>query len=160
MVRALLFTAFVCAAATALAEVGERADVPELARGASRIVVAHVSNVESRFETNRFGDQLIVSTVALDVLETLKGPDTRQVLVSVEGGTVGDLTLKVSDLPELRQGERAVFFLDGEEPFWPHERGRGILKLRADDRLDDDNDNETLDDVRGRIRAALAQGGR
>src|SRR5262245_52433966 len=114
MVRALLFAAFVCAAATALAQVGDDPEIPELARGAQRIVVGQVTRVESRFESNQFGDQLIVSDVSLDVLETLKGPDQPEVQIEVEGGTVGELTLKVSDLPVLQRGERGVFFLDGQ----------------------------------------------
>jgi hypothetical protein len=158
MARALLFAAFVCAAATALAEIGPPADLPSQARGAARVVIGQVSDVQARFETNRFGDQLIVSTLAVDVLETLKGPALPQVRVAVEGGTVGDLTLKVSDLPQLERGQRAVFFLAGDEPFEPYERGRGILKLAADDRVE--GSSATLDDVRAAVRSALAQGGR
>ena len=41
------------------------------------MVVAQVVDVQSRFATNRFGDQLIVSHVVLDVAETLKGPAAR-----------------------------------------------------------------------------------
>ena len=73
-------------------------------------------------------------------------------------GTVGELTLKVSDLPQLERGERAVFFLEGEEPFQPHGRGRGLLRLTSEDRVE--GNNATLGDVRGEIRSALAQGGR
>ena len=158
MRKALLFAAFVCAAATALAEVGPPSDLPAQAQGASRIVVGQISDVQSRFETNRFGDQLIVSTLVVEVLETLKGPEVPQIQVDVEGGTVGELTLKVSDLPAFERGERAVFFLEGEEPFQPHGRGRGLLKLTSDDLVE--GNNATLDDVRGEIRSALAQGGR
>ena len=82
------------------------------------MVVAQVVDVQSRFATNRFGDQLIVSTVVLDVAETLKGQAARTLNVEIEGGTVGDLTLKVSDLPSFRPGDRAMFFLDavGRDP--------------------------------------------
>lgn len=158
MKKALLFAAFVCAAATALADIGPPSDLPSQARGAARIVVGQVSDVQARFETNEFGDQLIVSMVVFEVDETLKGPPLSQVRMTVEGGTVGDLTLKVSDLPQLETGQRAVLFLEGDEPFKPHGRGRGILKLTAEEVLEDDD--VTLDEVRGAIRAALAQGGR
>ena len=41
--------------------------------------------------------------------------------VEVEGGTIGDLTLRVSDLATFTQGERAVFYLvsAGEAPWCP-----------------------------------------
>jgi len=53
-----------------------------------------------------------------------------------------------------------VFFLDGAagDVQLPHERGRGILKLGADDRVQ--GSALTLDDVREQIRAALGQGAR
>jgi hypothetical protein len=79
--------------------------------------------------------------------------------VTVEGGTVGDLTLRVSDMQELKEGERAVFFLDADGiSNVPHGRGRGILKL-------DDNDHVqgstlTLDQVKDAVRGANARGGR
>jgi len=123
-------------------------------------VVAQVADVHAEFQTNRFGDQLIVSNVLLDVSETLKGSPMATLRVTVEGGTVGDLTLKVSDMPAVRAGDRAVFFLDGapDAVQLPHERGRGILKLSADDRVQ--GSPLTLDDVREQVRAALRQGAR
>jgi hypothetical protein len=118
-------------------------------------VVARVLDVRAQFATNRFGDQLIVSTAVLDVTETLKGPPAAVVQVVVEGGTVGDLTLKVSDLPTLKAGDKALFFLDGDAAavLSPHEHGRGILMLSDTDRVK--NSTETLDDLRQHVRAAI-----
>ena len=142
------------------AEVGPPTNLPVAARGAGRIVVAKVADVHARFASNKFGDQLIVSSARLEVVETLKGAPTTQVALEIEGGTVGDLTLRVSDLPLLQTGDRAVFFLDasGDGPMAPHGRGRGILRLLADDRVEGADLN--LTEVRRQVRAALAQGAR
>jgi hypothetical protein len=55
----------------------------------------------------------------------------------VEGGTLGGLTLHVSDLPELKVGGRGVFFLkrEGANRLIPHMRGEGILVLDATDHV-------------------------
>jgi hypothetical protein len=118
-------------------------------------VVARVLDVRAQFATNQFGDQLIVSTAVVEVVETLKGAVAITLQVEVEGGTVGDLTLKVSDLPSLAPGERAILFLDNgnDNVLRPHERGRGILKLSQGDRVD--NSAITLADVRQQVRAAI-----
>ncbi len=73
---------------------------------------------------------VIVSEILLEVEETLKGSPDRLVWLDLEGGTLGGITLRVSDLPEIKVGERGVFFLDrGSANFAPHLRGQGILKL-------------------------------
>lgn len=141
------------------ADIAPPTDIPMRARGAGRIVVAQVSDVRAQFASNEFGDQLIVSTAVLEVAETLKGAPASVLEVEYEGGTVGDLTLKVSDLPTLEPGERAVFFLDaGRGPgFVPHDRGRGILKLSPDDEVAETS--MSLETVRQQVSDAL-RGGR
>src|SRR5687768_578668 len=148
---------FITGAIAARAEVGQPADVASRARGAGKVVVARIVDVRAQFETNRFGDQLIVSHAVLEVLETWKGAPEATMTVAVEGGTVGDLTLKVSDLPSVSEGDRAVFFLDaGAREHTPHGRGRGIMKLTDSNRVD--GTTLTLDEVRQQVRGALAQG--
>src|ERR1044072_7092127 len=153
-----LAVALVCVSASALrAEVGPPTDLAAHSRGAGKIVVARLSGVPSTFATNRFGDQLIVSNAVLEVLETLKGAPQAVTTVTVEGGTVGDLTLRVSDMQMLKEGERAVFFLDADGGGnVPHGRGRGILKLDDDDRVK--NSNLTLEQVKNAVRGANAKG--
>jgi hypothetical protein len=127
--------------------------IQERAKGAQHVVVAGVERVEPRFERNEFGDDLIVSHVTLRVTESLKGNSPQQVAVSVEGGTIGDLTLHVSDLPSLKAGERGVFFLEQDRAgkLKPHLRGLGILKLDADDRVR--GENLRLSDIRAAARS-------
>jgi len=153
------FLAIVLAlAAPAIAEVGPPQDVASRARGAGKVVVARVLDVRGQFETNRFGDHLIMSHAVLEVLETLKGEPQPIVNMVIEGGAVGDLTLRVSDLPSLQTGERAVLFLDatasGEHV--PHGRGLGVVLKLNGDRVADSN--LSLDDVRQQVRGAGAQG--
>jgi hypothetical protein len=123
---------------TAFAQTGRPVDISERARGASRVVVATASSVSPQWRTNSFGDQLIVSQIGLQVRETIKGNPASFVWLDLEGGTIGDITLHVSSLPELKPGERAVFFLD-ETPAGshvPHLQGMGILKLDGNDRVE------------------------
>ena len=156
MIGLCVLWALAMAATPAIAQ-GPPEDIAARARGAGRVVVARVVDVRAQFETNQFGDQLIVSHAVLEVLETWKGGPEPMLNVAVEGGTVGDLTLKVSDLPSLRAGERAVFFLDaGRGDHTPHGRGHGILKLNDGDEVSDST--LSLDDVRRSVRGALAQG--
>jgi hypothetical protein len=158
--KSWLAVAMVCISASTLrAEVGPPTDVAAHSRGAGKVVVARVSTVHSTFATNRFGDQLIVSNAVLEVLETLKGNPQAVTTVTVEGGTVGDLTLKVSDMQELKEGDRAVFFLDDDGiGNVPHGRGRGILKLDDGDKVKDSN--LTLQQVKDAVRGANGKGGR
>jgi hypothetical protein len=138
---------------------GQPPSVAIQAQGAGRVVVARVATVRAQFETNQYGDQLIVSHAGLEVLETLKGAPAATLNVAIEGGTVGDLTLKVSDLPALAEGERAMFFLnaDGAE-HTPHRRGHGIVKIDDNDRSED---GVSLEDLRKQVReAVLVRGGR
>jgi hypothetical protein len=126
-------------------------------QAATRVVVAQVRDVQSRFATNRFGDQLIVSDVVLDVTETLKGPAAATMRVAVEGGTVGDLTLKVSDLPSFKPGDRAVFFLNpADGTLVPHDRGRGVLKVAPNGLIE--GSTVTLEQVRREVVSAVRSG--
>jgi hypothetical protein len=131
-------------------------DLKDRARGAERIVRGQVMSVSPIFTRNEFGDQLIISTVRVVVGETLKGQPASTVDVDVEGGTIGEVTLRVSDMPEVVPGQRAVFLLkrDGRGRTVPYLRGQGILEL-------DDRDNVKgtawrLDDVRRAAAEARA----
>ena len=145
----------VCAmVATTSASSGRSEDVGTRAKGSERVVVAVVEDVVSRFDVNEFGDRLILSQVWVRVDETLKGTPAAVLPIEVEGGTVGDLTLSVSDMPAVRKGDRAVFFLESAKygSNRPHHRGDGVLKLDAAGRGKDSN--LTLSDVRAAVRAA------
>jgi hypothetical protein len=148
--RTTLTSLLVCAAVAVIAAAPQ--DVASRARGSAAVVVAKVVDVQSRFDVNKWGDRLIVSDAFVDVEETLKGKHVGGLTVTVEGGTVGDLTMNVSDMQGLRAGERAVLFLDLDKSgrHVPHDRGNGIVKLDADNRVS--KSTLTLADIRAQLR--------
>ena len=129
----------------------------ERAQGAEQVVVGHVSSVTAVWRTNDFGDRLITSVVHVIVEETLKGAAQPSVDVEVEGGTIGDLTLRVSDLDTFAPGERALFYLRHSRrgTLVPHLRGLGLLKIDQTGRIR--GTSTTLDQIRNEVRAAAGR---
>ena len=159
MHRTLTLTAasMLFASTPLLAQHGPPVDLSALARGADRIVVATVTQVTPTFQRNEFGDDLIVSNTRLRIETGLKGAGKageQDLVLELEGGTIGDVTLEVSDLPSLTRGERAVVFLrqNSRGAFVPHGRGQGILKLESTDRVR--GSQLTLSDVRNAVERA------
>ena len=113
-----------------------------------------MASVSPVWRVNEFGDRLIVSVLHVAVDETLKGAAQAAVDVEVEGGTIGTLTLHVSDQEPVAAGDRAVFYLarSARGTFVPHLRGQGLLKLDRADRVP--NSSLTLDEVRRTAAAA------
>jgi hypothetical protein len=117
------------------------------------VVLATIVDVNAAFAKNAHGDQIIVSQVQLQIDETLKGSGRDfALLVDVEGGTVGDLTLEVSDMPSVTAGERAVFFLNrnSKGKLVPHLRGFGIIKLNERDQAP--GSSLTLETIRTEVQ--------
>jgi hypothetical protein len=117
-------------------------------RGAERVVVGRVSRVDAVWRTNEHGDRLIVSIARVAIDETLKGSGQTNLDVEVEGGTIGAVTLHVSDVDPVAAGDRAVFYLkrNSRAAYVPHLRGHGILQLDRSDRVR--GSNLRLADVR------------
>jgi hypothetical protein len=129
------------------------ATLDERVAGSQRIVVATARDVHAEWRENRYGDRLIVSRIRLEVEETLKGATEPQIWVDVEGGTLDGYTLRVSSLPMMQAGDRAVFFLDSSQgaAAVPHLKGQGILFL--DERNVVRNSSLRLTEIRNRARA-------
>jgi hypothetical protein len=121
----------VCSVDAGFAAGGPSVEISQRMKGAERVVVATATRVNASWRRNTHGDQLIVSQVLLQVEETLKGSPGSSAVMEMEGGTLDGFTLRVSDLPEMKVGDRAVFMLDGGSASAqaPHLRGQGILKL-------------------------------
>lgn len=135
--------------------ISAQAPVPlaERARGAERVVVGRVASVTPQWQVNEFGDRLIVSSLRVTVSETLKGEPGAAIDVEVEGGTIGQLTLHVSDQIQFAPGDRATFFLkrNARGAFVPHLRGQGLIRLDASNRVP--GSSLTLDVIRREVAA-------
>jgi hypothetical protein len=121
--------------------------IEERAKGAERVVVASVAEIHAAYETNEYGDELIVSHASLALEDVIKGNSDKATL-ALEGGTVNGITLRVSHLPTLSRGERAVFFLDRrpDGEYKPHLDGQGILKLDSTNHVK--GSSLTVEDIR------------
>jgi hypothetical protein len=139
MPKSLLFlvlASFTCFPAAT--DAGQPKGLGPAIQQSERVVVANVVAVQPYWRTNKWGDRLIVSRTWVRPSETLKGAHTSgDVPVDIEGGTIQNLTLHVSDLPVVAKGERAVFLLRREPDgrFTPSGRGAGVLKLTANDQV-------------------------
>jgi len=147
--------AFVCISMPSVAA-QDAAVVPltERAVGAERVIVGHVAEINPVWRVNGYGDRLIVSQVRLTVEETLKGPAQSTLDIEVEGGSIGGLTLRVSDQEPLSPGDRGVFYLarDPQGRLVPHLRGQGFLRLDSAGRVP--NSSLTLDEIRRTVASA------
>ena len=133
---------------------GRIATLDERIDGSQKVVVAKARSVNASWRENTYGDRVIVSRVLLDVEETLKGPaSSNAIWMELEGGTLDGFTLRVSDLPTVAPGKRAVFFLEQNDNgiTTPHLRGQGILTL--DDNNFVSGSSLRVDDIRNAARA-------
>ncbi len=83
----------------------------QLCEGSGRVVVGSVKSIESAWNDTH---TRIETTVRVEVTETLKGSAASSVLVTVPGGTVGNVTQHVGDAPVFSAGEKVVCFLRRE----------------------------------------------
>jgi hypothetical protein len=85
--------------------------VDQLTDRAATIVVGTVT--QRRAEWEHYGaSRLIITKVTIAVEQSIKGGAARTLVIEVMGGTIGDQTLTVSDVPEFRVGDRDVLFLN------------------------------------------------
>lgn len=99
--------------AIARAQEEEAVTFAQLVKSAQHIFVGHVVAVES-FRADRRGEARIRTRVTFSIDQQLRGSGVVTVLEFL-GGTVGDLTLEVADMPRFSVGERyVVFALDGD----------------------------------------------
>lgn len=81
----------------------------ELTIGADAIVLGEVREIQSQWSMD---GSVILTIVTLQIHETLKGKiNNNQILIQHPGGEVGDIGLKVSDMPSFQLKERVLVFL-------------------------------------------------
>ena len=147
-------------AASVSASVDPPLDLVNRTRGATKVILATVVDAEAEFGENEYGDQLILTQVTLEVNDTMKGAHEAGVVVTIEGGTIGDLTLDVSDMPKMTKGQRAVLFLTNTPSgtYVPYRRGSSVMEVDADDNVT--GTGLTVNELRAAVKSAQAAGGR
>ncbi len=81
----------------------------DLTKGSDTVVTGRVETTESYWSAD---GRTILTRATVLVSEVVKGaPGSERVFVEYEGGEVGDIGLKVSDMAPLVQGETIVLFL-------------------------------------------------
>jgi molybdopterin-binding protein len=93
------------------AAIQEKKSLPDLVRGADRIVVATVTSAESAWNADHTA---IFTTVRLRVDEMVKGAQASEITLVVEGGQVGEIAQSSADGLSLSGGEEVVLFLSGQ----------------------------------------------
>lgn len=87
----------------------QRLSMDDLVSKSRSIVVGTVRTARTHWSND---GRLILTSYDIDVQETLKGPRSRSVTISVLGGTIGNLTLHVAGMPAFEVDERAVVFIE------------------------------------------------
>jgi hypothetical protein len=101
---------------------------------ASHILVGRIERVDSFFTMNRWGDTLIRSEVRVQVDHALKGHVDESLRFTIDGGTVGDITLKVSDLPLFEVDQVKKLYLQKVGDFFEYRDSENVAEapvLRA-----------------------------
>ena len=78
---------------------------------ATHIFIGEVEEVQGYFDLNEWDDYLIFSRIKVKVKKELKGKAEKDVSFSVEGGTIGEIGLWVSESPAFKKGEAYKFYL-------------------------------------------------
>lgn len=81
----------------------------KLTTGADAIIVGEVKDIRCEWSLDR---QIILSIAAVQIQEVLKGDFyNNKIFIQHPGGTVGDISLKVSDMPTFQTDEKVLVFL-------------------------------------------------
>ena len=84
----------------------------KLVETADAVVDAEVTGVRTELSSYE-GRPLVYTYVAFRIDDALKGAPGSTVELRMLGGTVGDVTLRVSGVPQFHVGERHLLFIEG-----------------------------------------------
>jgi hypothetical protein len=120
-----------CLPAALAASVVVPATLDELAGEADVIVHARVSHVDTRQAP---GTRRVERVVSLEVLRPLKGSPDGTTMVVLPGGTYGRYRTIVPGVPDVADGDEAVWFLRASPTGVPQLVGlsQGFLRVRID----------------------------
>jgi len=121
-------------AVPASASLVEALDLDALVQRADRVVVARAVRQEARYDARG----RIVTEVELEVLEAMKGDAAvgDRFLLTVLGGAIGDLGMRVEGEPRLQDGARYVLFARrwGADAWRPVGMSQGVMRVSDDGR--------------------------
>jgi hypothetical protein len=93
------------------------------AQGPDAIIVGKVTSNKVLWQTNRFGDRLIVTESTVSVVRTIRGQVPATLIIRIPGGTLDGVTLSTSHRPRLTVGQQRTLPLkklpDGSYEYWP-----------------------------------------
>jgi hypothetical protein len=90
----------------------------QLVDNATEILVSEVAARRSQWIDTTDG-RAIVTLVTFSVIETLKGSPRTQTSLEFMGGTIGDVTMNVSDMPQFNVGDRDILFVGNRNAVSP-----------------------------------------
>ncbi len=97
-----------------------KVSLEELTDTSQSIIVGTVTDIRSQWNKERTA---IYTHVTISVEEQVKGTSyPREVTIRQPGGKVGDIRMKVSDMPTFKKGEEVVVFLEME-------KGKEVLRV-------------------------------
>lgn len=112
---------------------------------ATTIITGHVTNAKPEKNSST---SVILSSTGVRKQAVLKGSLSAETkIISIPGGTVGDLTYREGEFPLLKVGDRVVVLLDGSGDPMP---GRFLYRITAAGVLEDTG-GATLSDLQGLI---------
>lgn len=77
--------------------------------GSDAIILGEVENIQCEWSLDR---QIILSVVTLQIHEILKGDfSSSKIFIQYPGGTVGEISLKITDMPSFFREEKVLVFL-------------------------------------------------
>jgi len=81
----------------------------ELVRTSEIVVIGEVEDVKAQWSKD---GKTIFTSASIVISDVIRGKiDQEKIIVECEGGEVGDIGLKVSDVSPLRKGEKVILFL-------------------------------------------------
>ncbi|OGW46599.1 MAG: hypothetical protein A2Y66_07350 [Nitrospirae bacterium RBG_13_41_22] len=83
--------------------------IEELTRASEAVIIGDVVSAEAQWSKD---GKIIFTSVSIVISDVIKGKvPKRQIIVEYEGGEIGDIGLRVSDVPHLIKGEKVILFL-------------------------------------------------
>lgn len=82
----------------------------ELTRASEVVVIGEVENIETHWSAD---GKMILTSASVVINDVIRGKlDKKKIVVEHEGGEIGNIGVKVSDVSPLKKGEKLILFLE------------------------------------------------